>query len=68
MQIVRGIAREEGGMLYTVSVDGRECWRKWVRFGMTARSRAGGGNFVDAAREQDALAEKLLAEYLQRKS
>lgn len=44
-------------VLYTVREDDREVWRKEVPFGRAERFNAGGGAFVDAAREQARVAE-----------
>lgn len=43
---------------YAVLVDGDAVWRKAVTFGKTARTRAGGHAFVEAAHEQERVATK----------
>lgn len=57
---------DEDSVLYTVCTgdpllgdhgDSREVWRKEVPFGMRERFRAGGPAFIEAAREQEKVAE-----------
>lgn len=54
------MTKNDYGIEYTVSVDGRRIWRTFVRFGKTKAARAGGSDFVLAAREQDRVASEAL--------
>jgi hypothetical protein len=53
---------DANGVHYRVYADGQQRWYKYIRFGRTARNRAGGPAFVEASQEQEKIARALADE------
>lgn len=56
IKIVQRTEIQREGVIYTVTVDGKEMWRKEVAFGFTEYYRPAGEAFRAAAREQEQVA------------